>query len=161
MSLIRRLDHWIGTRLFHPPIIWSCQRTGMTQHAIARYAWMAATLTFVARIGSGPHSTGTGYVIFAIVSGLVITLGTAILANWPTWPFFPMRILLWTIGLLQVAAILRWRHVTTEQYWEICWELFALTAEYAKTIDTVPPVSRRERRARSFARQVTRRTPIV
>ena len=47
---MRKLDLWIGTRLFHPPIIWLCQRTGMTQWAVSAYAWMAAAFTLVVRI---------------------------------------------------------------------------------------------------------------
>ena len=39
MSIIRRLDIWLGKTLFHPPIILICQRTRQTQYAVHRALW--------------------------------------------------------------------------------------------------------------------------
>ena len=146
MISVRRLDYWIGTRLFHPPIIWLCQRTGLTQHAVARYAWMAATLTFVARIGSGPNYTSMWFAIFATAMALLSTIGTALFPGLPTHPSFGFRVALWAIGLVQLFAVVRGDHLGRDFAWEVTWTVLALTAEYAKTITTIPPRKRRERR---------------
>ena len=145
-AMIRRLDLWIGTRLFHPPIIWLCQRTGLTQHAVSRYAWMIATLTFPARIGSGPEYTGAGYIAFSICMGVMITAATPFLANVPTRPLFGFRLIIWGIALAQVIAQAVHPRVAPDTIWAMSWTVLALTAEYAKTITTVPPRKRRERR---------------
>lgn len=144
--MIRRFDYWIGTRLFHPPIIWLCQRTGLTQHAVARYVWMVATLTFVARIGSGPHYSGMWFAVFATAMALLSTVTTALFPGLPTHPSFVFRLMLWAIGLVQLLAVVRGDHLGPDFAWEAIWTVLALTAEYAKTIITIPPRKRRERR---------------
>lgn len=152
--MIRRLDYWIGTRLFHPPIIWVCQRTGLTQHAASRYAWMIATLTFVARIGSGPEYTGTGYIVFAVCMGVTITVATAFLANVTTTPSFGFRLILWGIALVQALVEAVHPRLGPDTIWAMLWTAFALVAEYAKTIDTIPPRKRRQKRAAATERYV-------
>lgn len=144
--MIRRLDRWVGLRLFHPPIVWLCQQADMTQYALARYAWMAATLTFVARIGSSPYSTGTAFAVFATVMALTSTIGAALFAHVPTRPSFPMRLLIWGIGIILLTAWLRGLRGNGAFFWEMTWELLALTGEYAKTIGTIPPRKRPDQR---------------
>jgi hypothetical protein len=140
--MIRRLDAWIGLRLFHPPIIWLCQRAGMTQYAVAAYAWMAAALTLVVRIRSGD-------VVFAIVATLIAVLSTVSAALWPDmrrhrslW----FRVFIWALVLLDLVDRTVGNVRPGDPFvWRLAWDAFGLIGEYAKTIVTIPPRRRRER----------------
>lgn len=137
--MIRCADYWIGTRFFHPPIIWICQRLGLTQHAFSRYAWLAATLTIPARIGSGSEYANGGFILFAILAGVVITVATACLLDVPTTPLLGLRLLLWFIASAQIIAQIASSHFGTDSFWAFSWTMIGLFAEYAKTISTIPP----------------------
>ena len=91
--MIRRIDHWIGNHLFHPPIIWLCQRTGMTQFAVARYGWMLAAWTLIMRISF----EGVGDWIFSaliILVTLIETWRAAVIPNAPTRRSDGLRIII-------------------------------------------------------------------
>jgi hypothetical protein len=141
-----RLDAWIGTRLFHPPIIWLCQRTGRTQYAVAAYAWLAATFTLVATL----KSSSVGEIaVTVLISALAVitTVGTALNPDMPRRPSFHFRVFIWTITILNVLDFIV-RKTTAGSVgsgWSGAWDAFALTGEYAKTIVTIPPRKRRER----------------
>ena len=48
--MLTAIDRWISRKLMQPMVIGLCQRWGMTQYAVARYAWMLAMWTLVMRI---------------------------------------------------------------------------------------------------------------
>jgi hypothetical protein len=148
--MIRRIDHWIGSRLFHPPIIWLCQRTGMTQFAVARYGWMLAAWTLVMRISF----EGVGDWIFSaliILVTLVETWRAAVMPNSPARRNDGLRIIVLLFAAFDVSTLVfvSARYGFPGFHWGHAWDLFALTAEYAKTIRTIPPrkVSQRKVRA--------------
>lgn len=138
--MIDRIDRWFGREIMQPPIIWLCQRTGMSQRAVSRYGWMLAAWTLVMRIsfnGAGDW----------ILSGLIILLTfreTAIAAMAPDSitvrnDMLRKLVLLFAafdVVMLTVASAL---HGFPGFRWKHAWDLFALIAEYAKTIDTIPP----------------------
>lgn len=153
--MIRRLDHWMGTRLFHPPIILLCQRTGMTQFAVAAYAWLGAIFTIVPRL----RFDGMGQIVIAaLVSGLAVatTVATALVPDMPRRPSFFFRLFVWFVTLLDVwDVILRYRvagHVDIG--WSGAWDVLALTGEYAKTIATIPPKPNPHAQAGVFERPI-------
>jgi hypothetical protein len=144
--MIRRVDFWIGTHLFHPPIIWLCQRTGMTQYAFAGYAWLAAIFTLVADMRTG----NAGDVVWSVVISLLAvfnTVLTAINPDMPRRPSFTVRMFIWAVAAIGAVDLLAHYRMTGEVKadWGLAWDAFALTAEYAKTIATIPPRKRRER----------------
>ena len=150
--MLNRLDAWIGRELMHPPITWFCQRTGMTQRAVSRYAWMLAAWTLVMRIGFD----GIGNWLFAVLVILMTVRETAIAAIAPDRAAAPIGFLRRAIVLLTVFDIVTLTVVTARHgfpglHWGLAWDLFALVAEYAKTIDTIPP-------RRIGARRTGRRT---
>ncbi len=154
--MIRRLDLWIGTRLFHPPIIWLCQRIGMTQFAVARYCWMLAAWTLVMRISF----EGVGDWIFSVLIVLVTVLETwraAVMPNVPSQRTDGLRIniLLFAIFDVGMLIVVSARHGFPGFRWGHAWDLFALTAEYAKTIRTIPPRKRQQNRAAGDASRMT------
>lgn len=139
--MLERLDHWVGRNIFHPPIIALCQRTGLTQRAVARYGWMLAAWTLVMRISL----TSIGGWIFSIVAILLTVIETARGAINPEAPMIRLDLLRRVVlvsALLDIVAVI----VITRQRgfpgfeWKHAWDLFALVAEYAKTIRTIPPL---------------------
>ncbi len=147
--MIRRIDSWIGTRLFYPPIIWLCQRTGMTQFAVARYSWMLAAWTLIMRISF----EGVGDWIFSalvIVVTLIETWRAAVMPNAPTQRNNGLRIIILIFAAFDIGTLVfvSARSGFPGFQWSHAWDLFALIAEYAKTIRTIPPrTSKKARKA--------------
>lgn len=147
--MLDRLDRWFGKAIMQPPIIWLCQRTGMTQRAVYRYGWMLATWTLVMRIGF----EGMGDWIFAILAILLTLMETARAAFMPDAPaprsdFLRRIVLLFAIFDVVRLVMGAVQHGFQGFSWTHAWDLFALIAEYAKTIDTIPPRRMREPAAR-------------
>jgi hypothetical protein len=147
--MMRRIDLWVGTRLFHPPIIWLCQRTGMTQFAVARYAWMLAAWTLVMRISF----EGVGDWIFSALILIVTVLETwraAVMPNVPTRRNDGLRFIILIFTAIDIGTLVL--HTARNGFpglsWSHAWDLFALIAEYAKTIRTIPPRKLPEHRAK-------------
>jgi hypothetical protein len=146
-SALERIDRWIGRRIFHPPIVALCQRTGMSQRAVARYGWMLATWTLLMRISFG--SLG-GWVIsiFVIVVTIIETARAAINPEAPIPRLDLLRRIILISTVLDIVALA----IATSQRgfpgfeWKYAWDLFALIAEYAKTIRTIPPLGKGGRR---------------
>lgn len=143
--MIRAIDNWIGTRLFHPPIIWLCQRAGMTQYAVARYGWMLAAWTLVMRISF----EGVGdWIVSALILAVTVleTWRAAATPDAPTGRSDGLRLIILLFAAIDIGTLL---FVTARSGfpglgWSHAWDLFALTAEYAKTIRTIPPRKRKE-----------------
>jgi hypothetical protein len=153
--MIRRIDQWIGTRLFHPPIIWLCQWTGITQYAVARYGWMLAAWTLVMRISF----EGFGNRVFSLLIIVVTFLETWRAAMMPDAPTHRTDAFRLIILIFAVFDIMRLAVVTSQAgfpgfNWNHAWDLFALIAEYAKTIQTIPPRKASDRRALKVRQEV-------
>jgi len=138
--MLDRLDRWFGTEIMQPPIIWLCQLTGMTQRTVYRYGWMLAAWTLVMRISF----EGIGDWVFAVVAILLTIMETARAAFMPDAPTprsdFLRRIVLlfaiFDVVRLAMGTAQHGFHGFTRSH---AWDLFALFAEYAKTVDTIPP----------------------
>jgi hypothetical protein len=153
--MFARIDHWIGKEIFHPPIILLCQLTGISQRAVARYGWMLAAWTLVMRISF----EGIGDWIFSIIAILVTFLETARAAMTPDAPtlrndLLRRIILIFTVMDIVGLAIGTAQHGFRGFSWNHAWDLFALIAEYAKTIETIPP--REVKRSAAAKREVLR-----
>jgi hypothetical protein len=141
--MIRRLDAWIGTRLFHPPIIWLCQRAGMTQFALHRYIWWAVALLVVYR----NDWKSWAWSAFVIFFALTRTISAAVAPDRAREGALWFRVLIWALIVLSVPDIIAGASPNERVNVAI---LFAeLVAEYAITIRTIPPRKRRERAAKA------------
>lgn len=148
--MLVRLDRWFGEEIMQPPIIWLCQRTGMTQRAVYRYGWMLATWTLVMRISF----QGIGDWVFSVLAIVFTVMETARAAFMPDAPaprsdFLRRLVLLLTIYDIVRIAAATGQHRFHGLNWSHAWDLFALIAEYAKTIDTIPPRRTREKAGRN------------
>lgn len=151
--MIRRVDFWIGTRLFHPPIIWLCQRARISQYAVAAYAWMAAAFTLVARIRAGEVWFAVVVSIIAVIS----TLSAALAPDMRRRPSLWFRVFIWALALLDTADLAIGNVRPGDPFaWRIAWDAFGLIGEYAKTITIIPPRKRRERTPAATERYVSR-----
>lgn len=139
MNFLRLADAWIGTKLFHPPIIWLCQRTGMSQYAIYRYLWWVAALWLVWK---DDHSSKANTAFLAVFA-LVRTLSVGISINRPARPEGWVRILFFGFLAYDVIGAASGRGGATAQG---LGDLLVLAAEYAATITTIPPQKKREDR---------------
>lgn len=117
----------------------------MTQFAVARYGWMIAAWPLMMRISF--EQVGD-----RILSALVIfitileTWRAAVTPNAPARQNDVLRVMILCLTAIDIAmlVIASARTGFPGLNWGHAWELFALTAEYAKTIRTIPPRKARE-----------------
>lgn len=147
---MRRLDKWIGSKLFVPIIIRICQLTGITQYQFYRWAWILAILTVLYF-----HGGTKPWPWWALMIGGAVgfTVFLALRPDHPTdgHPFLRKIIL----ALEPLHAVLHGlsaydKHVLTLG----CINgMMILFAEYALTIKTIPP---RETEAREGKRALAK-----
>ena len=121
----------------------------MTQFAVARYGWMLAAWTLVMRISF----EGVGDWIFSMLVILVTVLETwraAVMPDRPSGRTDGLRIIILLFAMFDLGALIvvSALHGFPALRWGHAWDLFALVAEYAKTIRTIPPRKRKEERRR-------------
>lgn len=137
------IDAWIGKTLFHPPIIWLCQRLKLTQYRFSVYTWLIALFFWLTH---NPKSWSDWFLyVFLVLLTIVQMLITL---------FCPEHILECTRGdgkyfrlfwiPYSVLFIVIPDAVThTVQLWQPA-ALLVLMASYANTIDTIPPLEAKE-----------------
>lgn len=145
MSRIAAFDAWLGRRVFHPPIIWVCQRARITQWAFYRYAWWIAALWIVGR----DDHTSTLQSVWLVIFALIRTLSAGLALNRPATSSRLLRMVFLTFAVLDALMAARLHRVTAS----LCTDLLVLLAEYATTIVTIPP--RRERQRVTSRKAVT------
>lgn len=126
--LITRIDLWIGKTLFVPLIIKLCQLTRQTQFAVSRLFWFIAALD-----GFYRAETLFSSLLFGGMSIFMMVVATR-RPDMPTRSFIWFRILalvMLAIDILSGASTGEWAGV---EFW-----IFVLLAEYAATIETIPP----------------------
>ncbi len=116
----------------------------MTQFAVTRYGWMLAAWTLV----MGISFEGGGHWIFSaliIVVTLIETWRAAVVPNSPTRRSDGLRIIILIFAAFDIGTLVfvSARSGFPGFHWGHAWDLFALTAEYAKTIRTIPPRKRK------------------
>ncbi|MDB5661834.1 MAG: hypothetical protein JWM38_1221 [Sphingomonas bacterium] len=127
MSL-NEIDLWIGKTLFAPPIIKLCQLTRQSQFAVGRLFWFIAALD-----GFYRAETLFSSVLFGVMS-LIMMATASLRADMPTRSLMGFRmlaLLFLLLDLVKAAATGEWAGI---EFW-----LFVLAAEYAATIETIPP----------------------
>ena len=117
----------------------------MTQYAFAGYAWLAAIFTLVADMRTG----SAGDVVWSVVISLLAVFNIAVTAinpDMPRRPSFTVRMFIWAVAAIGAVDLLAHYRTTgvIKADWGLAWDAFAPTAEYAKTIATIPPRKPRE-----------------
>ncbi len=128
--LFEKVDAWVGKTLFVPPIIKLCQLTRQTQFAVSRLFWFIAALD-----GFYRADTLFSSVLWGGLSVVMMITATR-RADSPTGSFMLFRLLFLLFLVLDVlngAATGEWAGV---EFW-----ILVLTAEYAATIRTIPPIA--------------------
>ncbi len=122
------IDLWIGKTLFLPPIIKFCQLTGQSQYAVSRLFWFVAALdqlrvaeTLAAQIVAGLFS------LFMMVTASFRADMPAISMMW----FRMMALAFLALDIFHGIGAGQWKGV---EIW-----ILVLFAEYAATIQTIPP----------------------
>lgn len=138
--LFAKIDHWVGSTLFVPPIIKLCQLTHQSQFAVSRLFWFIAALDGFYRADS---------LLWSILWGgvsVVMMITASQRADMPTASFMFFRMLglaLLAFGLLRGMTLGEWAGT---EFW-----VFVLIAEYAATIRNVPPKDEADARAKATA----------
>ncbi|WP_129793324.1 hypothetical protein [Sphingosinicella sp. CPCC 101087] len=126
--LFAKLDLWIGSTLFVPPIIKLCQLTRQSQFAVSRLFWFIAALD-----GFYRAETLFSSILWGGMSVLMMITASQ-RADHPTTSFMFFRMLSLAFlgfGIVKAAATGVWAGT---EFW-----ILVLTAEYAATIRTIPP----------------------
>ena len=137
--MLAKFDFWIGKTLFVPPIVRICQWLGWSQRRFARTANMLFYLVLV----------GSGWADWNLFARTVLIAGAICAAVNASWmPDRSMR----PINSVDVAcrrAVLIFASIDTallivgselsSPRWVVAW-LLLLAAEYARTVDTIPPL---------------------
>ena len=148
--MIRRLDQWIGKHIFHPPIIWICQRTGFSQYQLSRYlAWIGVAIFLVIC----PRSSWSDFLLFTLIA-IILVVRTILLGVGSDRPMQSLGstrfIALFAIAynLLRITVIfVGYKYVSFEDLYLAGSFLIMATAEYALTITTIPPHKNKKKKS--------------
>lgn len=125
---LTEIDHWIGKTLFAPPIIKLCELTRQSQYAVSRLFWLIAALD-----GFYRANTLVSSLIFGVMS-FVMVFAASLRADRPARSILWFRMLalaLLVLDLVTGAVTGEWAGI---EFW-----VLVLIAEYAATIETIPP----------------------
>lgn len=132
MSMIN-IDVWIGKTLFVPPIVRFCQATRQSQYAVSRLFW------FVTALDQLRIATSLGTQIIAGLFSLFMMFTASFRADIPAFSmrwFRMMALVLLALDVFSGVVSGAWKGV---EIW-----VLVLFAEYAATIDTIPPIEDRK-----------------
>lgn len=138
--MFSKMDIWAGKTLFIPLIIKVCQKAKITQYKFAAYGWAIAVMLLLTRRPEGV----TDWIMYAImvVIGVSFIAVAAVRPDLPRSPSSFMRVMAWfTVLVLVLPRVVM---TLTFDYRELYW-LLVLFAEYARTIDTIPPEEIKEK----------------
>ena len=122
------IDVWVGKTLFVPPIIKLCQVTRQSQYAVSRLFWFVTALDQL-RIATSLTSQ-----IIAGLFSLFMMFTASTRADMPAFSMMWFRMVALAFLVLDVLSGVvsgEWRGV---EIW-----VLVLFAEYAATIETIPP----------------------
>ena len=131
--MVTKVDVWIGKTLFVPIIIKFCQLTRQSQFAASRLFW------FVAALDGFYHADN---VLSSIMYGglsLVMMFMAVRHADMPNRSMMWFRMLALAMLAMDVVAGLTTGRWAGTEFW-----VLVLLAEYAATIQTIPPLRNRK-----------------
>lgn len=137
--ILAKIDHWVGTTLFIPPIIKFCQLTRQSQFACSRLFWFVSALD-----GFYRADTMFSSILWGGMS-VMMMLTAARRADAPTQSFMLFRLMGIAFLTYDVLSGAVNGKLGGSEFW-----LIVLIAEYASTVRTIPPhTSERTRRGGS------------
>jgi uncharacterized sodium:solute symporter family permease YidK len=139
--MVTSVDFWIGRMLFLPPIIMICRLTRQSQFAVSRLFWFIAALDGLYR-----SDTWVSVILFGLLS-IFMMVSASLRADVPTYSVRSIRML--AVGALLIYVGVG---IVTGEWDGIEFWVLVLFAEYAATIQTLPPrESKKARRPASGA----------
>lgn len=146
--MIAATDRWIGKTLFVPPIVRFCQKTGWSQFLVHNYLYLIGSYMLLLAAMAKHESQATAFFL-----ALVLTVKIGRNPEYPGYESAFLRRSLVVVNVLHVIA-----HVTGKWVflagpnWDLSCPvaLMWLTAEYARTIKTIPPLEEEEPAARQL-----------
>ena len=135
MSIID-FDVWVGKTLFVPPIIKLCQVTRQSQFAVSRLLW------FITALDQLRIATSLASQIIAGLFSLFMMVSASFRADMPAFSMRWFRMMALAFLVLDIVSSVgsgQWKGI---EIW-----LLVLFAEYAATIDRIPPAEDKRARA--------------
>jgi hypothetical protein len=126
--LLTKIDLYIGKTLFVPLIIKLCQLTRQTQFAVSRMFWFIAALD-----GFYRAETKFGSILFGGMSIFMMLIATR-RPDMPTRSFLWFRMFALVLLVLDLLSGAVTGSFAGTEFW-----VFVLLAEYAASIETLPP----------------------
>lgn len=143
MTILTRLDAWLGKTLFHPPIILVCQLTRQSQYAFYRAMWFFAACH--ATYYGLAEDRGWAWTVFMWFWVIFTMINATVYPDRPARSSGFFRLLFWFLFLTGAAFIPARGEITDGTVRA----LMVLFAEYAATIRTIPPREKREAKKRA------------
>ena len=143
--LLKSFDHWVGTRMFVPPIIAFCQATRQNQHEAAGCFAITAFLLSAYEISQTEPST-TGYIFFTLF--IIFAVGiyyVTFIRHEETRSSSSFRAVAWfflTMAVIRTTLLVIFG-LNFDLYTEAFWILI-LASDYASGIGTIPPRKKRD-----------------
>lgn len=144
MRIFSRFDAWAAKRLFHPPIIKTCQKLGCTQHSFANHVLIIAMMISFRSYFLEQRFVLSGIMAICMV---IIVATTALLPNWESRGSGLWRAVSWLfLALVAAGAVVVGPSARGDDDLSsmVVWFLF-LVIEYARTLDTIPPEETKDR----------------
>ncbi len=138
-------DVWLGKTLFVPPIVKFCQLTKQSQYAVSRLFWFITALDQL-RIASSLASQ-----IIAGLFSLFMMFTASMRADMPAFSMRWFRMMVLCFLMIDVAV-----SATSGQWKGVELWLLVLFAEYAATIETIPPTEDKKAVKNARAREAGR-----
>jgi hypothetical protein len=140
--MIGAIDRWVGKTLFVPLIVRFCQRFGVSQFLVHNFLYLIGSyMLLMAAMAKSGHG-GAEFVL-----ALVLTVKIGRNPEYPGYESAFLRRFFLLANVVHVAAHLAGKTLLIAgPNWDLSCPvvLMWLTAEYARTIKTIPPLEEKE-----------------
>jgi hypothetical protein len=144
--MIARADAWVGRTLFVPLIVRFCQRTGWSQFLVHNYLYLIGSYMLLMAAMTKHESQGVTFFL-----ALVLTWKIGRNPEYKGYESRLLRYVFIVLNVIHATAHITGRHLLgAGPDWDLSCPvgMMWLTAEYARTIKTIPPHESEEREAR-------------
>jgi hypothetical protein len=141
--MLEKIDTWIGKTLFVPPIVRFCQWSGWSQYLVHNFLYLIGSYMMLMAVMAKGES--------AVLEFFVALVLTVKIGRDPEYKGYESRFLRYSfivISVIHVIAHVTGRHILgSGPNWDLSCPVVTmwLTAEYARTIKTIPPLEDKAR----------------
>ena len=143
MNTLKEIDVWIGKKVFHPPVILLCRIMECTQHRLHRDLWFVAVMFLVCM---DAFVIGESVVWWKwIILTIVFIRAALVNQNVKSDSSFIFRMFVYLMIFIDMILVY-YNSRLSELVVSTIFHIVILLAEYAATIDTLPPRKKKEKK---------------